>query len=136
VSLNALIAQALHTYVFVVTMATMYIWTGIVYVLNGAVTLYGFPQSFKQISQYLIFGIIPNIVIIFVFCALISGFILSKTFFGRYVYAIGGNREAAFLAGIDVKKNTLFAHMLAGVFHWYSINYIDVAHNDCICRNR
>jgi ribose transport system permease protein len=115
-ALNALIAQVLHTYVFVVTMATMYIWTGIVYILNGAVTLYGFPNEFKNISQSLIFGRIPSIIIIFVVCAIISGFILAKTYFGRYIYAIGGNREAAYLAGINVKKNTVFAHMLAGVF--------------------
>jgi ribose transport system permease protein len=115
-ALNALIAQILHTYVFVVTMATMYIWTGIVYILNGAVTLYGFPPAFKNISQYLIFGHIPSIILIFAVCAIVSGFILAKTYFGRYLYAIGGNREAAYLAGIDVKKNTLIAHMLAGIF--------------------
>jgi len=114
--INALIAQVLRTYVFVVTMATMYIWTGIVYIVNGAVTLYGFPNGFKNISQYLIFGQIPNIILVFAVCAIVSGFILAKTPFGRYIYAIGGNREAAYLAGIDVKKNTLFAHMLAGVF--------------------
>lgn len=115
-ALNALIVQVLHTYMFVVTMATSYIWTGVVYLMNGAVTLYGFPNGFKNISQYLVFGSIPSIILIFAVCAIISGFILAKTYFGRYIYAIGGNREAAYLAGINVKKNTLFAHMLVGVF--------------------
>lgn len=115
-AINALIAQILRTYVFVVTMATMYIWTGTVFILNGAVTLYGFPQAFKSISQHLIFGHIPSIILIFAVCAIVSGFILAKTYFGRYIYAIGGNREAAYLSGIDVKKNTLLAHMLTGVF--------------------
>jgi ribose/xylose/arabinose/galactoside ABC-type transport system permease subunit len=115
-ALNALIAQVLHTYMFVVTLATSYIWTGTVYLMNGAVTLYGFPNGFKNISQYLVFGYIPNIILIFVACAIVSGFILAKTYFGRYIYAIGGNREAAYLAGIGVKKNTVYAHALAGVF--------------------
>ncbi|MGO8694377.1 MAG: ABC transporter permease [Rectinemataceae bacterium] len=115
-ALNSILAQLLHTFVFVVTMGTMYIWTGIGFLYNGAATLYGFPAAFKKISQYQLFGVIPSIILIFAICAVISGFILAKTYFGRYVYAIGGNREAAYLAGIDVKKNTLFAHMLAGVF--------------------
>lgn len=115
-ALNALIAQVLHTYVFVVTMATMYVWTGVVYVMNGAVTLYGFPNAFKKISQSLFLGYVPSIILIFAVCAVISEFVLSKTYFGRYLYAIGGNREAAYLSGINVKKNTLFAHMLAGGF--------------------
>jgi ribose/xylose/arabinose/galactoside ABC-type transport system permease subunit len=97
-------------------MATMYIWSGICYLSNGASTLYGFPDSFRNISQYLVFGKIPSIILIFAVCAVISGFILSKTHFGRYIYAIGGNREAAYLAGIDVVKNSILTHALAGVF--------------------
>jgi ribose transport system permease protein len=115
-AINAIVAQVLRTYVFVVTMATMYIWTGIVFVMNGAVTLYGFPNGFGRISQYLVFGHVPSIILIFAVCAIVSGFILAKTYFGRFIYAIGGNREAAYVAGIDVKKTTLLAHMLAGVF--------------------
>jgi ribose transport system permease protein len=115
-ALNALLVQILHTYSFVVSMAMMYVWTGICDLMNGAVTLYGFPDAFKNISQYMVFGTIPSIILIFVVCAMIAGFILSKTRFGRYVYAIGGNREAAFLAGIDVKKNSLLVHAFAGIF--------------------
>ncbi len=114
--LNAILAEVLHTFVFVVSMATMYIWSGVCYLTNGAATLYGFPESFKNISQYLFFGKVPSIIIIFAACALISGFILSKTHFGRYIYAIGGNREAAYLAGIDVVKTSILTHALAGVF--------------------
>lgn len=97
-------------------MVTMYMWTGICYLMNGAITLYGFPDSFKSISQHLVFGKVPSIILIFAACAIISGFILAKTYFGRYIYAIGGNREAAYLAGIDIKKNSMLTHMLAGGF--------------------
>ena len=114
--LNGFLAQLLRTNVFVVTMATNYIWMGAGFLYNGAATLTGFPDAFKSISQFQIFGAIPSIAVIFAACAVISGFILAKTYFGRYLYAIGGNREAAYLAGINVKKNTLFAHLLAGVF--------------------
>ena len=115
-AINALLVQVLKTYSFVVSMAMMYVWTGICYLMNGAVTLYGFPDSFKAISQTMVFGQIPSIVLIFIACSGLAGFILSKTRFGRYVYALGGNREAAFLAGINIKKNQLAVHMLAGAF--------------------
>ena len=113
-AVNAVLASMLRTSTFVITMATMYIWTGVCYLINGAQTLYGFPDAFKNISQYMILGKVPSIILIFVICAVISDFILSKTYFGRHIYAIGGNREAAYLAGIDVKKNTLLVHLLAG----------------------
>lgn len=115
-AVNAILADLLHTNTFIITMATMNIWTGVCYLINGAQTLYGFPGSFKNVSQYMIFGKIPSIIIIFLVCAVIAGFILSKTYFGRYLYAIGGNKEAAYLAGLDVKHDTLYAHMLAGAF--------------------
>lgn len=115
-AVNSILAQVLRTNVFVITMATNYIWMGAGYLYNGAATLTGFTDAFKNISQYQFLGIIPSIAVIFAVCALIAGFVLAKTYFGRYLYAIGGNREAAYLTGIDVKKNTLFAHILAGVF--------------------
>ena len=114
--LNTLMSQLLQTSVFVISMATMYMWTGITYLINGATSLYGFPNSFKMISQYQIFGTIPSIILIFVVCAVITGVMLSKTYMGRHVYAIGGNREAAYLAGISVKGTSIYAHLIAGGF--------------------
>jgi ribose/xylose/arabinose/galactoside ABC-type transport system permease subunit len=43
-------------------------------------------------------------------------FVLQHTRFGRYVYAVGGNREAAFLAGVNVKSVTLWVYILNGLF--------------------
>lgn len=115
-AINAILVQLLRTYSFVISMAMMYVWTGVCYLVNGAVTLYGFPEQFKAISQTMVFGFFPSIILVFVACSLVAGFVLAKTPFGRYVYALGGNREAAYLAGINVKKNTLLVHTIAGVF--------------------
>lgn len=115
-ALNAILAELLHTYIFVISMATNYVWTGICYLAVGASTLYGLPNEFKSISQSLVFGHIPSIILIFAVCAVIASFILSKTYFGRYIYAIGGNREAAYLAGIDVVKTNILTHTIGGAF--------------------
>ena len=49
-------------------------------------------------------GIIPIPVIIMIICFAIGSFILNKTYFGRYFYAVGGNVEAAKLSGIRVGR--------------------------------
>lgn len=114
--LNAVLAEVLHTSIFVITLAINYVWTGVCYLTVGAQVLYGLPDGFKNISQYLIFGQIPSIILVFIICAAVAGFILSKTYFGRHIYAIGGNREAARLAGINVVRVNILTHALAGVF--------------------
>lgn len=115
-ALNATIAELLHTSMFVVSMAAMYIWTGVCYLMIGAATLYGLPNEFKVISQTLVFGKIPSIIFVFAICALIAHFIMSKTRFGRHLYALGGNREAARLAGINVVKTNIMTHAVASSF--------------------
>ena len=114
--LNAVLAEVLKTSVLVVTIAINYVWTGVCYLTVGAATVYGLPNSFKAISQSMVFGVIPSIIFAFVACALVASFILSKTYFGRHLYAIGGNRQAAHLAGINVVKTNILAHAVAGVF--------------------
>ncbi len=115
-ALNAVIAETLHTSIFVVTMAAMYIYTGACYLTVGATTIYGLPNLFKRISQTLIFNKIPSIVLIFAACALVANVILAKTTFGRHMYALGGNREAARLSGINVRRTLIGTHALAGAF--------------------
>ncbi len=115
-ALNAVIAELLQTNMFVVSMASMYIWTGICYLTIGARTLYGLPDSYKVISQTLVFGKVPSIIFVFVASALLAHFILSKTRFGRYIYALGSNREAARLAGINVVKSNITTHAVASSF--------------------
>ena len=61
-------------------------------------------------------GYIPIPVIIMIVVVVISAFILSKTVFGRAVYAIGGNYETARLAGINVKIHLIIVYAISAVF--------------------
>lgn len=54
-------------------------------------------------------------IIIFLVILLISNFILSKTKFGRYIYATGGNSRAAMASGVNVKKVTIWVYILSGI---------------------
>ena len=60
-------------------------------------------------------GGVPMAVLIFVLVAIFGVFITNSTTFGRYLYAIGGNTDAARLSGIDTKRNILKVYMLFGV---------------------
>lgn len=114
--LNAVLSEALHTSVFVTTLAINYVWTGVCYLAVGAATIYGLPAAFGKISQTLVFGHIPSIIFIFIACAVLASFVMAKTRFGRHIYAVGGNREAARLAGINVVRVNVMTHAVAGIF--------------------
>lgn len=68
-------------------------------------------DSFRAISKYKVFGFLPMIIIIFVIMYIISAFLLTQTRFGKNVFAIGGNDQAARVAGINVEKNLVMVYV-------------------------
>jgi ribose transport system permease protein len=60
-------------------------------------------------------GPIPVPVIIMIICLIITSFILNKTKFGRHVYAVGGNREAARFSGIRISKIEMIVYTISGL---------------------
>ena len=114
--LNGVLAVALKMSPFIITLAAMSIWTGLAYIISAGKTIYQIPKSFGQLSQTFLFGKVPVLAIYFLIFVLIGAFILKKTYFGRYVYALGGNNEASRLSGINVNKNRIMIHLLCGVF--------------------
>jgi ribose transport system permease protein len=112
---NGFFSNILNVHTMVVTLGTMTIYQGIAYMISGSKSYFNLPTSFKAIGQQYVFGI-PICVIIMFVMVLLASFILNKTYFGRYIYAIGGNKEAARLGGINVKFVSVAAFMVAGVF--------------------
>ena len=98
----------------ITTLGTMTILRGICYLLTRGLPVYGFDKSFAIIGGGYI-GVVPIPVIIFVVIFLIGFFILQKTAFGRYVYAVGGNVDAARLSGISVNKIKVSVFMIGGL---------------------
>ncbi|MGZ0655889.1 ABC transporter permease [Coraliomargarita sp. W4R72] len=99
----------------IVTLAMMIIIEGVAYLICKGLPIYGFPESFAVIGQGYV-GPIPIPVIIMIVVMGIGAFILNKTYFGRYFYAVGGNEEAANLSGIKVKKVKYLVYSLSGFF--------------------
>lgn len=113
--INMILAIKLKITLLMVTVATMTTFQGIAYTLSNSKTLTGFSTEFKAISQGMV-GPIPVAVILTFVLVIIMSLFLSKTYWGRYVYALGGNEDATNLAGINVVGVKLMIGAIAGAF--------------------
>ncbi len=99
----------------IMTFAMQMILEGTSYVISNGLPIYGFPEGFAIIGQgYLAFAPIP--VVIMILCFIFGAFVLNKTYFGRFFYAVGGNEEASKLSGINVFNVKTLAYTLSGLF--------------------
>ena len=96
---------------FIATLAMMNVARGVCYLLTNSKPVYELPESFLWIGQGYI-GPIPFIVILTVIVLFISHVILSKTAYGRHIYAVGSNEEVAKLSGISVNKIKTSVYMI------------------------
>ena len=99
---------------FIVTLGTMSIARGLALILNNGKPISDFDSSFRFIADGRIIGI-PVFILIVALVYILAYIILNKTPFGRYVYATGGNPEAAHLSGINTKKVLLWVYIISGL---------------------
>lgn len=100
---------------FIVTLATMEIYKGIVYVITKGMPITGMPSSAQNLANGIIAGILPNVVIIMATICIILTVLLNRTRIGRYIYALGGNRNCARIVGIPIEKVEIFVYSLSGL---------------------
>ena len=100
---------------FIITMAMLNIASGIAYVYTGGQSTRITNKLFIEIGTGYLFNVIPLPVVYMVVLIILFSFILSKTKFGTYVYAIGGNREAARLSGVPIKKIEIIVFTISGL---------------------
>jgi ribose/xylose/arabinose/galactoside ABC-type transport system permease subunit len=96
----------------IVTLGTMYAFRGFIvwYHVNP---VYKLSAWYRVIGQGK-FGLIPIPVIFFVLVAIVASIVLNLTRFGRYIYAVGGNQEAARAAGININLIKLSVYAISG----------------------
>jgi ribose/xylose/arabinose/galactoside ABC-type transport system permease subunit len=111
--LNGALITKLKLPPFIVTLGTMSAFRGISYVMNDGQP-YNVP-GYKYLGEGVVFGV-PVSVLIFILIVAVAGFLLRYTRLGRYTYAIGSNREAAFHAGVSVDRNLIYIYSLTGLF--------------------
>lgn len=110
---NGLIVAKLKFNPFIATLATGYIGTGLIIIVSENRNLSGFSANLIALGEGGVFGI-PILVLIFAFVALAWSWVLTKTVFGRQLFAIGGNASAARLSGVPADKTRILAFVFCG----------------------
>jgi ribose/xylose/arabinose/galactoside ABC-type transport system permease subunit len=99
---------------FVVTLGMMSIGRSLAFVFSQGQPISDLSDAFLAIGQGSLFGI-PYPILISIATFVIFGVLLARTRFGRYVYAVGGNEEAAFVSGVDTQAIKLAVYSLSGL---------------------
>ncbi|MDR1389973.1 MAG: ABC transporter permease [Treponema sp.] len=118
---------------FIATLGTMTVVRGLALIMTQGYPISGMPNAFTDMGTGYNFGIgtvydpdlgisivtpgiprIPNIVVIMLITVFVFGFILQKTKWGRHVYAVGSNFEAARLSGVNTKRTIMMVYMISG----------------------
>ncbi len=104
---------------FIATLGVMTAARGFTLVYTDGRPITGMQEAFRFLGGGYIAGIpVPVVIMLVIFIA--AHIMLTKTKFGRYIYAVGGNEEATRLSGIDTKKILLAVYTLAGLLAGFS----------------
>lgn len=87
----------------IATLAMQIIIKGITYLMTGGSSVPGIPDGFKFLGQGFFFNMVPVPVVVMAVAFILGYIVLHKTYIGRHIYAVGGNKEAARLSGIRIK---------------------------------
>ncbi len=98
---------------FIVTLGLMMVASGVAFRMSDGRSISELPTSFFWLGRDHLLGV-PNPVILMVVLYAVAHFTMTSTVFGRYVYAIGGNTEAARLSGVPVKPILLSVYTICG----------------------
>ena len=114
-TLNGGMVASIGIPALIATFASQTIFEGISYLISGGRPISGFTSDFGLFGRWAV-GPVPICALIMIACFALGSFILNKSYFGRYFYAIGGNEEAAELSGISVNRVKYLIYALSGFF--------------------
>ena len=110
---NGLVLEKSGVQPFIFTLAMSRLVRGIVLAITKGKNYYTIDSSFTAIARSKILGI-PTLIIMFVLIIVVTFFALSRARYGRYVYAVGSNEEAARLSGIRTHRIKVSTYLIAG----------------------
>jgi len=100
---------------FIATLGILIAARGVALTLSGGLPVVGLPHRFLYLGAGKI-GPVPVPAVIAALAFLVAHVMLSRTRFGRYVYAMGSNEEATILSGINVVKYKILVYVVSGIF--------------------
>ncbi len=111
---NGYLVAKLKVPPFIGTLGMYGVARGIAYLISASPVPVDNKLNSSAGNDYM-FGIIPVPVLITIVVLIVMHYVLSQTKFGQYTYAIGGNRQAAIRAGINVDRHTIGLYLLTGL---------------------
>jgi len=112
---NGILIAKLKLPPFIATLGMLVAARGLALTLSGGLPIAGLPHEFMIIGAGY-WGPVPIPAVIAAVSFVVAFFVLSRTRFGRYVYAMGSNEEAAILSGINVVKYKILVYVVSGLF--------------------
>jgi inositol transport system permease protein len=112
---NGLLIAKARVPAFIATLGMLVAARGLALTLSGGLPIAGLPHEFMIIGAGY-WGPVPIPAVIAAVSFVVAFFVLSRTRFGRYVYAMGSNEEAAILSGINVVKYKILVYVVSGLF--------------------
>lgn len=98
---------------FIITLAAQMALRGAAYLVADGAPILG-VSKLEWLAKGKLFGVVPMLLVFTILSGLVVWYILSNTVWGRYLFAIGGNREAAAASGINVKRNIFLVYIVMG----------------------
>lgn len=115
---NGLVISYLKVPPFIATLGMQVIVYGVACIYTNAQPIGGLRNDFTRLASGSIpFFKINNLILIAILVIAIIWFVLNKTRFGKYIYAIGGNPSAAEVSGVNVEQNLIKVYALAGALY-------------------
>ena len=112
---NGILINKLKLQPFIASLGTQSLYRGIAYVVTGGRPITGVPDSFRNIFNGKMFLDIRYYIIVMIVLFIVAYLVLAKTRTGAYLYAVGGNEEAAKLSGVNVVKTKYIAYVICSV---------------------
>lgn len=114
-SLNGVMISYMGMPALIVTLGTQYVFSSLALYLTGGVPISGFPETFKKLSLESTFGIPNQILFVVIPVTIVVMILIYKTKFGRRVYLMGTNPEAAKFTAINERKTSFIIYAISGV---------------------
>lgn len=114
-ALNGWLIAATRIPPFIATLGMYTVARGLVLVYTGGTPISNLLPGFDIIGQGKLFGYIPVAVLVYIVMTAISWILLHNTKFGKAVYALGGNKRAAEISGVDVNKTLILIYAYCGL---------------------
>ena len=120
-AVNGVLVAYLKVPAFVATLGVMYVARGVALLMTNGLTYNGLDgdpalgnTGFMWLGRERLAGI-PISIVVLVAVAVVTGLLLSRTAFGRWLYSSGGNARAAELSGVPVKRVQITVYVLSGI---------------------